>query len=281
MDTKYRVKKILNNNVVLATQGLQEVIVVGLGIGHNLKTLQVIKSDKIEKVFRLDREDFVKTLQLINDIPKNMFLDIYTVIDQCAQKSDLSLDEHAYITLIDHINFALERHRKGQDIRNFLAADLKILYGDEYRLSEQILEGINTKLAVDLPYDEVGFLTVHIVNGSKPDIQNKSSIITDTVLNCLNIVRDTFLVSLKQEDLVTQRIMIHLKMLVQRIVSSQQMSADEVILENVIHEFSQAYGCALKIKGYIEERLRASITQQEIVYLTIHLNRILTASQHH
>lgn len=49
----YRIKKILNNNVVQATQNFQEYIIVGLGIGFNAKRLEKIPSDKIEKVFEL------------------------------------------------------------------------------------------------------------------------------------------------------------------------------------------------------------------------------------
>lgn len=274
MDKRYRIKKILNNNVVLAASGFQEVIVVGLGIGHQAKVMQWVKDDKIEKVFVLEREDYVKTLQLVEEIPKDTFMNIYRIIDEIRQQSQLSLDEHAYITLIDHINFSIERLERGQVIKNFLLADLKILYPDEYRVGYQILERINKEFNIALPLDEAGFLTVHIVNGSDSAIKNQSSILTDSVLDCLNIVRDHYLTALKPEDLATQRIMIHIKMLIQRVMSSTQIDNKDIILYNVLTEFRSAYNCAEKIQNYIESRLKSTISSQEIVYLTIHINRI-------
>lgn len=273
MDKKYRIKKILNNNVVSALDGLQEVIIVGMGVGFNTKVNQLIPSNKVEKVFELRREDYFKTIQLAKEVSDDTFYKIITILKKCSNSIGLTLDEHAYMILVDHLNFAMNRHREGQVIQNLLVNDLKILYADAFNLSMLILDQINQSFNVNLPIDEAGFITMHIVNGTQ-DINNQSNVLTDLVFNCLNVIRDTYLAPLKMDDLVTQRIMIHVKMLIQRVMSDKQVDFKDKLLYNVLEEFESAFKCAQKIQGVIETRLNKTIKLQELVYLTIHLNRL-------
>lgn len=271
---QYKIKKVLNNNVVQAVSGFNEVIVVGLGIGFNVKARSVIPHDKIEKIFELKQDEYYKVTQLVKDIPDDRFFKLYRAIETSASEAKLELDSHAYVTLIDHLNFAQARVKSGQMIQNLLMYDLRILYPEEFYLGQRILKRVNDIFDIELPEDEVGFLTMHIVNGVHSQIKNQSSILTDMILDCLNIIRDAYLVSLKLDDLATQRIMIHLKMLIQRVMENIQVDFDEEILHNVIVEFESAFICAQKIRNYIEKRLSTQINSQEIVYLTIHLNRL-------
>lgn len=270
----YRVKKVLNNNVVQATANFQEYIIVGLGIGFNLKPKQKVPEEKIEKVFELKREDYYKSSQLVSEMDQETFMTMYSIIEEESQRLNMELSAHAYFTLIDHMNFAVERFKSGQDIKNMLIYDLKILYGDEMRLSENIYHRFNKEFEIDLPYDEVGFLCIHIVNGLNNEIENKSTVVVDAIFDILNIIRDFYLVPLKQEDLVTQRIMIHVKMLLHRVISGIQLEFDEIVLYNVIEEFQTAYKVSQEIQKYIEQRFGATLNSQELVYLTIHINRL-------
>ncbi len=274
MDITYRVKRVLNNNVVQAKYGYQEVIVVGLGIGFNAKTRDIIDPEKIEKVFELRKEEFYKTSQLVEEIPEVIFFNLYQILERTSHITRIKLSSHGFVTIIDHLNFAIARHTSGQTIRNLMLYDLRILYPDEFRLGELILESVNEEMNLDLPQDEVGFLTMHIVNGHFDQINNQSNVLTNMVLDSLNIIRDRYLVSLKLDELITQRIMVHLKMLIQRVMSNQQVDFDEVVLYNVIEEFESAYSTAELIQKYIENRLSVKINSQELVYLTIHLNRL-------
>ena len=274
LDITYRVKRVLNNNVVQAKYGYQEVIVVGLGIGFNAKTRDIIDPERIEKVFELRKEEFYKTSQLVEEIPEKIFFNLYQILERTSHITRIKLSSHGFVTIIDHLNFAIARHTSGQTIRNLMLYDLRILYPDEFRLGELILESVNEEMNLDLPQDEVGFLTMHIVNGHFDQINNQSNVLTNMVLDSLNIIRDRYLVSLKLDELITQRIMVHLKMLIQRVMSNQQVDFDEVVLYNVIEEFESAYSTAELIQKYIENRLSVKINSQELVYLTIHLNRL-------
>ncbi len=47
----YTVKKVLNNNVIIANWREEDAILVGKGIGFNSKKGEVLSKDKIEKVY--------------------------------------------------------------------------------------------------------------------------------------------------------------------------------------------------------------------------------------
>ncbi len=260
--------------MVQATADFQEYIIVGLGIGFNLKPMQKVPEDKIEKVFELKREDYYKSSQLVKEMDQERFMTLYNIVEEESKRSKMELAPHAFFTLIDHMNFAMERFHNNQEIKNMLIFDLKILYPEEFRLAENIHHRFNQTFAIDLPFDEVGFLCVHIVNGLNQEIDNKSTIVIDAVFDCLNIIRDHYLVPLKQEELMTQRIMIHFKMLIHRIISGVQLEFDEIVLYNVIEEFHTAYNVSQEIQKYIEHRFDATLNSQELVYLTIHIHRL-------
>lgn len=274
MEELYRIKKVLNNNVVQATANFQEYIIVGLGVGFKMKPMQKIPEEKIEKVFELKREDYYKSSQLVVEMDQERFMKLYKIVESESNRMKMSLAPHAFFTLIDHMNFAMERFKNGQEIKNMLIYDLKILYADEFRLAENIYHRFNKSFDMELPFDEVGFLTIHIVNGLNHEIDNKSTLVIDAVFDMLNIIRDTFLVPLKQEELMTQRIMIHLKMLLHRVISGIQLEFDEIVLYNVIEEFHNAYKVSQEIQKYIERRFDATLNSQELVYLTIHIHRL-------
>ena len=274
MEKKYRVKKVLNNNAVYATSGFLEYIVIGLGIGFHLKNNQVIPSQRIEKVFALEREDVGRIVQLAEEVPQELFINLYKMIDEMSKRYEVELNHHAYIAMIDHIQFSITRFEKGQHVTNLLTPDLKIFYPKEYEMSRELLRRIQETLNVPLPEDEIGFLTVHIVNGLNSDLNNQTNIVTECIYDSLNIVRDYYLIPLKLDDPTTQRVTIHLKMLIQRVISKHQMVEKETMLSSVVTEFEHAYICAVAIKDYLEKKLTVKINEQEIIYLTIHLNRI-------
>lgn len=271
---RYIIKKILNNNVVSATRGFQEVIVVGLAIGFNSKTGDVIDESKIEKVFELQQDDYYKMMSLAQEINEDTFSVTYNIIKKNEEKFDIVIDNHAYLVLIDHINFTLDRVKLGYEIRNLVFEELRIMYPEELQMALGILYDVNDEFDVDLPDEEAGFLLMHIVNGMNPALNNQSTLVTNTVLDSLNIIRDFYLFSLKSEDISTQRIMIHIKLLIQRIITKTQVDFKEKILYHVFDDFPKSYECALKLQQFLEKKFEVKVNEQELVYLTIHLNRL-------
>ena len=51
MEKNVKIKKVLNNNVVIAQNDNEETILMGLGLGFGKKAGEVVEDKKIEKIF--------------------------------------------------------------------------------------------------------------------------------------------------------------------------------------------------------------------------------------
>ena len=123
----YRVKKVINNNFISSIdQNGNQVIIRGLGIGFQKKPGERIKPDKVEAIYRIDDKVTSNKLQeLISQVPKE-YIDTSTeIIDNIKSKLDKKLNDNIYITLTDHLSFAIERKKRKQEYSNVLLWDIQ------------------------------------------------------------------------------------------------------------------------------------------------------------
>ena len=66
MEKNVKIKKVLNNNVVIAQNDNEETILMGLGLGFGKKAGEVVEDKKIEKIFRSDFEVQSSAYALVN-----------------------------------------------------------------------------------------------------------------------------------------------------------------------------------------------------------------------
>ena len=88
------------------------------------------------------------------------------IIKMIKENSDLELSENIYITLIDHISLFMEREKKNISFENPLLMDIKHIYRKQYDVAKKARTIIENHFDIRVSDDEVGFLTLHIVNAS-------------------------------------------------------------------------------------------------------------------
>ena len=122
------VEKVLNNNVVVSIDPTtkKEVILMGSGIAFNKKPGQLIDSKKIEKTFIVDDENLGnKIKKLINQIPEGIFEITDEIITHAIVELNTVLDKQIYVSLADHIAFAVKRFTRGIIIKNELLNEVR------------------------------------------------------------------------------------------------------------------------------------------------------------
>lgn len=102
---------------------------------------------------------------------------------------DKELNDGIYITLTDHINYAIERYLQGINVQNPLLWEIRQFYQEEYKIAAEALKIINQKLMVNLSEDEVGFIALHFVNAELNSEMEEVTQITKIIQEILNIVR--------------------------------------------------------------------------------------------
>ena len=123
-----KVKKVLNNNVVIATDDMRrEYVVISLGIAYSIKVGQEIPENKIERVFSSVQEKN-QLEQMIEMSPQQYFDIAVEIIEYVQQVLNRKLSNSIYITLTDHINFVKERVEKGILPENSLKWEVRQYY---------------------------------------------------------------------------------------------------------------------------------------------------------
>ncbi|HAB61466.1 MAG TPA: transcription antiterminator BglG, partial [Lachnospiraceae bacterium] len=156
--------KLINNNIVCSidVEG-NEVILRGLGIGFNKKVNDSIEDEKVEKIYKMANKDASNKLQeLLAEIPIEYVTVCTEIIEYATKTLNKKLNDNIYITLTDHISFAITRKDNKLEYRNVLLTEIKTFYEEEYQIGVQALEIIKDKLGVELSYDEAGFIALHI-----------------------------------------------------------------------------------------------------------------------
>lgn len=277
------IEKVLNNNVVVSIdpKTKKEIILLGSGIAFNRKIGQEVDETKIEKTFILDDKTLGnKFKKLINQIPDGVFQLSHEIITHASKKLNVKFDKQIYISLSDHIAFAIKRYKKNIMIKNDLLSEIRRVHKNEYKEALWALGFLNQKLKIELPEDEAGFIALHFVNASLYQTTTSSIESTKIVKDILNIIRYHFSLEFNEDDLNYDRLLTHLKYFSKRIVTNNQDdNSEDEFMNMVIKSYPEAYNCTLKIKEYIINNYKYEINSSEIVYLTLHIQRIISASR--
>ncbi|MFP7159429.1 PRD domain-containing protein [Priestia aryabhattai] len=272
-----KIQKILNNNAVVSTKDKQEIIIIGRGIAFNKCLGDDIQEQQIEKIFTLENEDIQNKFKtLITDMPIEYMEISERIIAYAKMKLGKKLNDSIYIHLTDHVHFAIERYKSNLPIKNGLLWETKHLYKDEYEVGLEALNMICEHFGVILPEDEAGFIALHIVNAELNEEMPVIKAMTNVMQDILTIVKYHFKVDFNENSLTFYRFITHLKFFAQRLVKGNHYDkANDDDLFNVIKEkYPEAYKCTEKVKKFIENNYKYELTDEEMMYLTIHIERV-------
>ena len=277
------IEKVLNNNVVVSIdpKTKKEIILLGSGIAFNRKIGQEVDESKIEKTFILDDKTLGnKFKKLINQIPDGVFQLSHEIISHASKELNVKFDKQIYISLSDHIAFAIKRYKKNMMIKNELLSEIRRVHKNEYKVALWALNFLNKKLKIELPEDEAGFIALHFINASLNQTTTSSIESTKIVKDILNIIRYYFALEFNEDDLNYDRLRTHLKYFSKRIITNNQdNNSEDEFMNMVIKSYPEAYNCTLKIKEYIVNNYKYEVNSNEIVYLTLHIQRIISVAK--
>ncbi|MEI5992736.1 BglG family transcription antiterminator LicT [Candidatus Enterococcus mansonii] len=273
------VKKVINNNIVksLDADG-HEVLVMGKGIGFKKNIGDAIDDALVEKIYT-SNEDLTtnKLAQLLSNVRLEHLQVANEIIGFAKLSLGKKLNENIYLTLTDHIDYAIERYNNGLPVRNALLWEIKRFYNHEYLIGKEALTIISNRLNITLPEDEAGFIALHIVN-AELDLSQVSQVseMTKVIQKILNIVKYHYKTDLDEYTLNYERFITHLKFFVQRLFSGIELDKDkdEGFLFMLKEKYQDEYRCALKIREYISKEFDRELKEDEMIYLTIHIRRI-------
>lgn len=272
------VTKIVNNNIVTSTdEHGMEVIVMGRGIGFGRKAGCEIPQDKIEKIFRLSSQtDNQKLLDIVEDIPFEHINAADQIITYAKSMLGEKLKDTIYLSLIDHIHCAIERQKNNLLFSNPLLWEVKQYYPSEFQVAVQSLNILKNTLGVDFPVDEAGFIALHFITSEYDTSMQVTFDIPKLIHEILDIIDQHFSLEVDKESIHFERFVTHLKFFAARVLQSKQIPDDgDFLFRSMIREqYKECFACAQEIKAFIEANYPIQISEEEVVYLTVHIRRI-------
>ncbi|MGX1194266.1 glucose PTS transporter transcription antiterminator GlcT [Metabacillus sp. SLBN-84] len=276
MEESFTIKKVLNNNVLIAEHdSFEEVVLIGKGIGFGRKRGDRLEETSYEKMFVLksqkEQEQFKMLLPFVDE---DMIEVVSDVIHYIAEQVKLPLNEHIHIALIDHITFAIKRLQKGMDIKNPFLTETKTLYPNEYMIAEEVVHMINDRLKVDLPVGEIGFIALHIHSAitNKPisDVNQFSQLIGQLI----GVIEDSMKLKVNQDSVNYMRLVRHLRYTIERVLSGESVEEPEKFALLLKKEYPLCYNTSWKMIKVMQQFLKKPVYEAEAVYLTLHLYRL-------
>ena len=270
--------KILNNNVIVSkNEHDKEIIAMRKGIAFKKKVGEHIEDELIDKVYTLSDEVSSKFQELAAEIPVEHMKISDDIIKYVKLKLGKKLNDSIYLSLCDHISTAILRHEEGVDVKNVLLWDIKKFYKDEFEIGKHGLEMIKEKLNVQLNEDEAGFIALHIVNAEMDEKLETIYEVTKVMQEILNIVKYFFHIDFDEDSVYFYRFITHLKFFAHRLItkSSYQDEQSDDLLELIKIKYKNAYACCLKIKQFLKTNYAYDLSQEETLYLTIHIARVV------
>lgn len=276
------VKKI-NNNVAVCRDGNQrELIAFGKGIGFPPMPYELTDLDRIDRTFYNVSRQY---LPLLSDIPAEVVEFTARMMDDVQGRLPYETSSNIVLTLADHIAFSIERAKKGVYIRMPSIYEMEQSYPLEVRIGRRFVSAIEREFHLKLPKGEVQSIAMHFINarGStldtaapQDDIQQQydevleqTTQIIEWELDC-TVPRDTFNYA---------RFATHLQYLLQRLFQQQHIDSDNLqMYRSIREEYPQVAACVDKINDYYRSNWSAALTEEEQLYLIMHINRVCSAN---
>lgn len=273
-----KIEKVINNNIVSAfNEEGREVVLMGRGIGFGKKAGYELDMAKVEKVFCMETKQSADQLKLIlGEVPLEHAQITNEIVAYAKSKLDTKLNENIYVTLTDHISYAIKRNSHGTRYHNALIWEIKKFYTTEFQIGLYAVNLIKERIGIDLGEDEAGTIALHFVNAEYNTTMNKAMDITKLIQSTMNIVKYHFHIELDEEDIHVERFMTHLKFFAQRIFTDRMMQdEDDAFQEAIAQKYPEYFGCCELIRDFIKNEYDIEITKEEMVYIAIHIGRIV------
>ncbi|MCA1029761.1 transcription antiterminator [Bacillus timonensis] len=276
MGNSFLIKKILNNNVLIASHtAFKEVVLIGKGIGFGKKTGEVITSDSAEKMFVLENENAQEQYKKLIGSLDDKILDVMNdVIQLIKERVHAPLNEHIHIALTDHIAFAVRRIKEGMDLKNPFLLETKSLYAMEYQIAEEVVSLLNESLGITLPEGEVGFIALHIhsarSNNSISEVNQHSQLIHTLI----QMIEDHLKLNIDRESIHYVRLVRHLHFTIDRAKNGEKVEEPKKLSLLLKEEYPVCYNLSWKVVKVMQQSLKLAVSDAEAVYLTMHLQRL-------
>lgn len=270
------VVKNINNNVSLCLDGNgKEVIVFGKGVGF-IRPPARVPLGKIERTFYNVSSQY---LSILNDVPQDI-LD-FTARQMTVLRDKLPYETTANLTFIlaDHLAFAMERARKNIYIPMPSVYEMETSWPLEMAVGRALVKAMEQEFKIRLPHGEAQAVAMHFINARSSHADEAAFNIEERYEEILErttrIIEEEMALTVRRDSFNYARFATHVQYLLRRIFESKSIDSENIqMYESIREEYETASRCVDKIAEYLKQSWNAGLTEEEKLYLIMHVNRV-------
>lgn len=275
----FTIKKNLNNNVALVKdrEG-KDFIIFGNGIAYGKKAADKIPENEVKECYFLGRKDYSYFSEMLETMSPDIIYVAELIVAHAQKEINGTYTTNLLLILADHLNFAIERVKENIVIKSPLEYEIRRLYHKEMEIGKEALEIIKRELGVTLPPEEAPMFALHIVNSQigGEAIQN-AMLITEITNSILNIVNIHFQIILDEKSIEVGRFLIHLRYFIMKYLKNENTIQDpyDDLYQYISSKDKSKVQCVNKIMNYLEKKYGWNISENDQLYLMLHLHRLV------
>lgn len=273
----WSITKVLNSSVVLVTDDAGvEAVLLGRGLGYARKAGDSVDEEAVDRVFVSRGPDAGVLADLLLQIP-GWYLELtHEIVALARGRLKHDLDQHIYLTLTDHLHFAVQRARDGLTVRNRLAWEMRSFYPEEYALAEEALIRLRERVAdVTLPDDEAANIAFHLVNASRGTADFNALRAVKLIDAVTAITRYSTPERSEATRLHWARFITHLQFFAERYLSGRLLTSDDDFLfRQIAVRYPDALGAAERVRDHLVNTEQVMLPNEEVAYLALHIQRL-------
>lgn len=268
------IKKINNNVAVCIDSHGKEMIALGKGIGFREMPYTLHDLSLINKTFYSFKSSYIP---LLKEIDEELLTDIEYIMQVIRKKIDKEINDSLYFVLADHISFAISRAQQNLFFQFSIADEVSQMYEEEIAVGKWVIDYINKKYEIHLLKDEAAIIAIHIVGNYDDANYTKKIKDEEEIIGFIShLIEEEMHIQLDKTSFNYSRFATHLSYLLKRQSKKNEIaSSNHQLFIEMQHLFPKVYACTLKIRKYLMNRLHTVINNEELLYLMIHINRMI------
>jgi len=270
-----------NNNIILAEEDGQELIVLGKGVGFNLKPGSEVNRNLIEKIFvPQETKGLLRFKDILPELPYENILLAAKIVDYAKEKLKTTLNQSIIIALADHIAFVRKRLSDHLEIKSPLNWDIKHIYPEEYGVSRAALDIMRSETGVAFPEGEAVSIALHFINAESdlPDM-NRTMKAGSIIQQCATLVEEHCGRSFSENSSDFIGFITQLRNIIMRFLHPQRLkeaSEDEKLFDLLQKQYAFEFQAAQKIADFLEKGYGWLLNKNDLCFLTLYISRLKT-----
>lgn len=269
----FTVVRSLTHNIVLASRSNIEYILIGKGIGFNLKEGDSINESKVSSYYLVKNSNKMNAYErIVTDMDQDVLMVTENAIVHAEKTLNHVFDVSVHMSLLDHVNFAVYRYKNNISITNPFSEAYFLMYEKLYLVAQEMIKIINSDLGINLPEFEAESIVLHLHAGIHQGKISQSALYATYVSDSWN-----YLVSLTpefetSESIMVARLITHLKFAFKRL--ENDLTLVDTISEMVESIYPDSFETSKKLAKFLVLQHGIEIPKSEVGYIALHIENL-------